>query len=151
MTDAEKKLIRQRGRPFQKGQSGNPKGRPEGGRNQATIFAQALFDGQAETLTRKVIEQALEGDSTCLRLCLERLIPPRKDVPVSITLPKIEGAADIPKLISTIMAGLSSGALTPGEAKAVSDLVEVFRKALETAELEPRIRALEEQSKAQRR
>jgi hypothetical protein len=32
----------------------------------------------------------------------------------------------------------------PGEAKSISDLVEVFRKAQETTELEARIRALEE-------
>ena len=154
MTDAETKLknqqSRSRGRPFPKGKSGNPKGKPPGTRCRTTIIAQELLDGEAETLVRKVIDQALEGDSTCLRLCLERILPPRKEVPVSITLPKIKSVADITKLISSVMAELSSGALTPTEAKAVSDLAEVFRKALETVELEPRIRALEEQSKTKR-
>jgi hypothetical protein len=37
------------------------------------------LDGEAEALTRKAIERALEGDTTALRLCLDRLLPPRKD------------------------------------------------------------------------
>ena len=31
---------------------------------------------EAEALTRKAIERALEGDTTALRLCLDRLLPP---------------------------------------------------------------------------
>ena len=68
--------LKQRGRPFKPGQSGNPLGRPKGARNRATIAAEALLDGEAEALTRKAIELALDGDTTALRLCLERLMPP---------------------------------------------------------------------------
>jgi hypothetical protein len=39
----------------------------------ATMVAEALLDGEAEAITRKVIEKALEGDATALRLCLEGL------------------------------------------------------------------------------
>src|SRR5215469_6310208 len=63
---------------FQKGQSGNPKGRPPGVRNKATEAAEMLLDGEAEALTRRAVERALEGDATALRLCLERIIPPRR-------------------------------------------------------------------------
>ena len=38
-----------------------------------------MLDGEAETLTRKAIDKALKGDSEALRLCLERLVPPRKE------------------------------------------------------------------------
>ena len=34
--------------------------------------AEALLDGEAEALTRKAIETALEGDVAALRLCLDR-------------------------------------------------------------------------------
>ena len=50
---AAKTAGKQRGRPFKKGKSGNPKGRPEGSRNNATILAQNLLDGQAEALWLK--------------------------------------------------------------------------------------------------
>src|SRR5262245_41119418 len=60
----------QRGRPFVKGQSGCPAGKPRGARHRTTLAAEALLDGEAEALTRKAVELALNGDSTALRLCL---------------------------------------------------------------------------------
>ena len=53
-----------RGRPFQ---AGNP-GRPKGARNKASLAAEALLDGEAETLARKAVEMALAGDTTAMRL-----------------------------------------------------------------------------------
>jgi Family of unknown function (DUF5681) len=70
-----------RGRPFEPGTSGNPAGRPRGSRNKTTMAAEALLDGEAEGITRKAIEKALEGDMGALRLCLERVLPPRRDRP----------------------------------------------------------------------
>jgi hypothetical protein len=77
------KTDTKQGTRFRKGQSGNPSGRPRGARNKTTLAVEALLDGEAEALTRKAIERALEGDTTALRLCLDRLLPPRKGRPVS--------------------------------------------------------------------
>jgi len=38
---------KQRGPPFPKGHSGNPRGRPPGARNAATVLAEQLLDGEA--------------------------------------------------------------------------------------------------------
>jgi hypothetical protein len=46
-----------RGRPFQ---PGNP-GRPKGARNRTTLAAEALLDNEGEALTRKAIELAMKG------------------------------------------------------------------------------------------
>ena len=70
--------------------SGNPHGRPRGSRSKTTIAVEALLDGEAKAIARKAIEKALEGDMAALRLCLERLLPPRRDRPVTFELPKIE-------------------------------------------------------------
>ena len=73
---------------FQKGQSGNPAGRPKGARHKVTIAVKELLEGEAEAITRKAIEMAKAGDTVALRLCLDRLTPARKDRPVSSTCPR---------------------------------------------------------------
>jgi hypothetical protein len=79
------------GRRFQPGVSGNPAGRPKGAKNKSTLAAEALLDGEAEALTRKAVEMALRGDTVALRLCLERLMPPRRDRPVAVRRGRHQG------------------------------------------------------------
>ncbi|SRR6266404_2659259 len=85
---------RGRGRPFQKGQSGNPAGKPRGCRSKAALLAEALLDGEAEKVVRKAIELALKGDVTALRIVLDRIVPPRRERPVGLGLPQMLEAAD---------------------------------------------------------
>src|SRR4051794_33664484 len=85
---------KQRGRPFQKGQSGNPDGRPNGSRNATTIALETLLHGQASALTQKAIDVALTGDIPALRLCLDRILPPRKDSRVAFDLPEMKKVDD---------------------------------------------------------
>src|SRR5215207_2782727 len=99
----------QRGRPFQ---SGNP-GKPAGARNRATVAAEALLDAEAEGLTRKCIDLALAGDTTALRLCLERIVPPRKSRPVQVALPPVEDAASARAASAALLAAVAAGELTP--------------------------------------
>jgi hypothetical protein len=109
------------------------------------MAAQALLDGEAEALTRKAVELALEGNIPALRLCLERLLPPRKERPLAVKLPVIEGVAELPRLTSAILAAVGRGEIEPGQAAALSSLVASHGKALELAELEKRISALEKE------
>lgn len=133
----------QRGRPFVAGQSGNPSGRPRGARNKATLLAEALLDGEAEAITRKLIEKGLEGDSTALRLCLERLLSPRRDRRVEFDLPKIETAADAVKASSAVLAACAEGTLSPSEAAEIMELIGKHSRTLELSEFEARLTALE--------
>jgi len=109
---------------FKPGHSGNPNGRPKGSLNATTLAAQALLDGEAEILTRKAIELAKGGDLAALRLCIDRLVPPRKDRPVSFDLPKIESARDAANAISAVLTAVSTGDLTPAEASDVTRLLD---------------------------
>ena len=123
--------------------SGNS-GRPRGARHKTTLAIQALLDGEGEALTRKAIDMALAGDTVALRLCLERLAPPRKDAPVRFELPPMEGAENAAAAMGAILASVANGDLTPSEATSLAGLVDVYRKTLETAELEARLKALED-------
>jgi hypothetical protein len=68
-----------RGRPYDKGRSGNPAGRQTGLRNNATLAAAAFLAGESEALTRRAVELALGGDPTAMGLCLERIPPPCRE------------------------------------------------------------------------
>jgi len=74
------------GRPFQAGNK-HGKGRPAGSRNKATIALEALLDGEGDAIMRKVIELAKAGSETGLRLCMDRLFPPRRERVIRLRLP----------------------------------------------------------------
>ena len=63
------------------------------------MVLEVLLDGEAKAIARKAIEKALEGDMAALRLCLERLLPPRRDRPVTFELPKIAAIAAVTLLV----------------------------------------------------
>lgn len=129
---------------FAPGNRANPKGRIPGSRNKATQAAQTLLDGEVEALTRKAVEMALAGDTTALRLCLERILPARKEAPLPATdLPSITGAADLPSITAAILNAVTSGQITPGEGQSLAALTTAHGKAVELAELEQRISTLE--------
>ena len=140
---AENSPKKQRGKPFKPGQSGNPSGKPKGARNKTTLAIEALLDGEAEALTRKAIDLALDGDGPALRLCMERLCPPRKDRPISFELPELTNTSDAVAAMSGVLHAVAAGEVTPTEAQAVAAIVETYRRTVETAELERRISELE--------
>jgi Family of unknown function (DUF5681) len=128
---------------FQPGKSGNPAGKPAGARNKTTLAVEALLDGEAEGLTRKAIELAKAGDMQALRLCLDRIAPARKDRLVQIQIPPLNSAADAVKASASIMAALSAGELTPGEAAELGKLVANYVTALSASDFEKRLAQLE--------
>jgi hypothetical protein len=132
-----------RGRPFAAGHSGNPNGRPKGSRNKATVLAEQLLDGEMEGLLRKLIEKALGGDTAALRLCLDRVLPPRRGRLVTFELPTIETAKDACAATAAVLAACANGELSPAEAAEFMGLINAHVRIVETAELEARIAALE--------
>ena len=120
-------------------------GRPKGSRNRTTVAVLELLEGQAEALSHKAMEMALAGDTVALRLCLERLAPPRKDAPVQFPLPRITTANDAAEAAAAVLMAVSEGDLTPTEGAQVMGLVDSYRRTLEVTELEARVAALEGQ------
>src|SRR5262249_45271783 len=111
--------------PFQKGQSGNPAGRPRGIVNRATALAQTLLSERAGGIARKVIELAEEGDMAAIRVCMERLVPPIKHQPVAVELPPLENAVDSVEAMASIAAAVAAGDLTAAEAAELAKVVNV--------------------------
>lgn len=115
---------------FAAGNRANPKGRPQGCRNKASLLLGELIDN--------------EGDTSAGRALLDRLVAPRKDRPCQFELPSLVVAADAPKALSSIASAVAAGDLTASEASDLSRLVSDFVKAIEVTDHENRIAALEE-------
>jgi hypothetical protein len=139
----ENTAKKQRGRPFKPGQSGNPKGKPKGALNLTTRAAHELLDGKTQALTLKAVELAQDGNVVALRLCLERLIPPRKDRPINLKLPQVAGVGDIPKALGAILEAVAGGEITPQEGQSVAGMLGAYCKAAELVNHEARLEALE--------
>src|SRR5215831_17998620 len=104
------------GKPFQPGNRFG-KGRPVGSRNKSTLALEALLDGDGEAITRKAIDLAKSGNESALRLCLERLIPPRRERTVRLNLPAdISTAEGVSRALSAILVSAAQGEITIGEA-----------------------------------
>lgn len=99
--------------PFQKGESGNPAGRPRGSRNRTALLMQDLFAYEAEAIGRKAVALAKGGDMAAIRLCMDRIAPSRKEEPVPFELPPLEKPADSVAAAARLVAALAEGELTP--------------------------------------
>ncbi len=128
---------------FQKGQSGNPRGKAKGTKNRATLAAEKLLEGELDNICRKLVEEALNGNTQAIKLVLDRVLPPKRDRIIDIKLPKLETVEDAVKASSAIINALGEGNITPTEAEAISRIVAAFVKSIETYDIEKRISALE--------
>ena len=118
-------------------------GKPRGTRHKATQAVLALLEGEAQAISQKAVQMALDGDTVALRLCLERLAPPRRDAPVQFPMPHMKTAHDAVQAAGAVLQAVSEGVLTPIEAMQIMGLVDAYRRTLETSELEERVAALE--------
>jgi hypothetical protein len=111
---------------FDKGTSGNPRGRPGGSRNRSTLAAEAMLEGEAEQLTRKLLDRAHDGDLTALKLCLDRILPARRERVIQFELPPLNSTSDTPKAMAAIIGAVAQGEITLSEAAELVKLVEAF-------------------------
>ena len=130
---------------FQPGQSGNPAGRPLGSRNKKTLAVEAAFDERAEEILNDVIGRAKDGEKTAMRLCMERILAPKRERAITIDLPVIETAGDARKALAVVTAELGEGSITLGEATKLVALIDrVVRLIERVAKLEQKERDAEE-------
>lgn len=92
------------------------------------------------------MELALDGQIGALRLCLDRIIPPRRQRAQRLDLPPLRGIADLGSTMAAITTAAMEGTITTGEAAELARVVEIFVRAAETSDFERRLQLLEQRS-----
>lgn len=122
-----------RGRPFEKGNGG----RRPGSRNRTTLVAEALLKDEEVELVRKAIELAKAGDGPMLKFLLERILP--KERSVRLDLPAVDCSSDAVDALAAVIDAVGSGQIAPNEGLALANLVAVFARTINVADLELRL------------
>ena len=80
MKPGDKRRLNKGNPKLKKGVCLNPSGRPKGSVNKYTALSRELMSTKGPEIVEKVIEMALEGDRTCLKMCMDRILPTTKAV-----------------------------------------------------------------------
>jgi hypothetical protein len=132
-----------RGRPFAAGNTMG-RGRPRGSRNKSVSPGQDVLDEYAAKLMLKCIALAGQGDVGAMRLCLERILPVRRDALVRVSLPRIGTAQDINQAAEKVMQGMGRGKITATDGEKMMNVLQMRSRIIDSVEVERRIAKLEE-------
>ena len=127
---------------WQKGQSGNPKGRPPG-QSKITKWREGLAGDVPEILAALVL-QAKAGDPMAARLILDRALPALKpsELAQAITLPT---TGTLTEQGRSVLAAVGAGQLAVNQGTALIGAIAGLARITEIDDLEKRITALEGQ------
>lgn len=134
-----------RGKPFAKGVSGNPAGRPQGSRNRSTALRDLISDDQSEAILNTMIKAAMDGNLTAARYLLDRVAPASHSQSIMIDLPPIETVEAGAQAIDATLKAVGQGDITLNEAKEIIELIKDRIKLIETVDFEQRLLKVEQE------
>jgi hypothetical protein len=134
--------MSQRGRPFEPGNTIG-RGRPPGSRNKTTQKAREVLESHSETLIRKMIVLAMQGDTKMLIALMGPILGKTGAASVKIGGVKFKTLEDLSKSSEAVLKKVASGKLPPDHAQQFLGFIDQRRQVIETRELEPRVRELE--------
>lgn len=126
MSDEERVGAKVRGRPFQPGNKYG-RGRPPGSRNKATGLFQKTLERYAESLAKKLVHEAFQGNPTAMRLCAEWFKPAR----LRFKLPRTRTVDDVGAASEALLDGVTGGQLTLAEGRALTEMLEGRRRLID--------------------
>ena len=106
----------------------NGNGRPKGARNLKHQALERAARSEALPILRKLIAQALEGDTIAAKIIFDRIWPRPKTAFVGLELPATRTPADLRAAMHQLLARVASGEIAPDAGAA---FVSIMRDVLE--------------------
>lgn len=139
---ADSSRRKQRGRPWPKGVSGNPAGRPKGS-GLAGELRKAIAV-EAGDILAALIERAKAGDVQAARALLDRIVPSLKPESAPVHVPGLADAGSLAERAESVLQAVGAGDVPPDVAAALVAAVGALARIHELDEIERRIATLEE-------
>lgn len=103
-----------------------------------------VIEGNSKALVKKVVEQALKGNTQMLKFCLERLLPPREQIEnPQFVLPKKITVDNLSDVAGQVVRLVALGHLSSKRGKEVAEILQVYAQTVEVSVTEGRLRKLE--------
>lgn len=126
---------------FQKGQSGNPAGRPKGSGLPGKL--REAIEQDSEEVLAALIEQAKAGDVQAARVLLDRVCPALKSEAQAVNVQDMANGSLAERATAALDAA-AAGDLAPDTAAQLVSAVGTLARVVEVDELEQRLTKLEQ-------
>ena len=107
-------------------------GRPKGSRNKLSMAMLEDSIEKVKELMEDLFKLAKQGDTTAMRIFLDKMVPNAKEKPIQVEIPIIATMDDVVIAHNKLLECIQGGKVTPSEADSVLNQIEWRRKMFET-------------------
>ena len=126
---------------WQKGQSGNPAGKPKGSPDKRRLL-RIKIEGYADELIELAVTQARTGDSTALALLLSRAVAPVRPEAATVTFQQPDSTKPS-DWARAVLGAIAEGRLAPDTGRQLIDAINATQNIILIDEIAKRVQALE--------
>ncbi len=128
---------------FAKGNRGGP-GRPRSPVSRGAVALDEMGADAGKKIFQAMLDKALAGDTRAADLLFSRIWPKRRGRPVAIETTALKDVHDYVPAAAGVANAVMSGEMTPHEGQALSRVLDTQLHAIETSDMERRVRKLED-------